>query len=431
MRDYAIGLEPKPMIVGNVKIGNKGAKKESAKGNEYRQPQRLNHFLITKTDKGDDDNFIIDEELTEALKKNPASRVNKDGELIEIPIRLMYDGIPNNLITGYARYSGSKLVCSGDGEFANYRTLNKTDYPCVCEHYTNPPDPNEKCKLNGTLFFLIEGAETLGRCHAFRTTGKNGLQAILYSINLIKELIKPASIAFLPLTLSVGPKRTVDGTGATRVIQMVTVGFQGQPKELRCVALEYAMEESNFLLAMEKITQPPLQIVHHELIPEEDEQDVAAEFYPDQAGAASKPEKEKEVVREAEEVQRPKTVAEKPKKEPGGKPEPEKKEARPKPAKKSDTTKKPEPVVEEAVEVIPEKPEIKENPEIEITPITNDQKLIIKGLANDIGCTKDYWLTLLHKHCGEKINSIQEINNLEADTFIAALKEVDADDVPF
>ena len=99
--------------VGKIKIGKKGEKKKSKAGNDYHQPVRLREFIVTTTEKGEDKNFLPDDQVMKALSP-------KGDPIKEIPIKLMFDDIDLNFRTAYAWYSGKRRQCTGDGERAQW-----------------------------------------------------------------------------------------------------------------------------------------------------------------------------------------------------------------------------------------------------------------------------------------------------------------------
>ena len=60
-------LEPRPFSAGKIKIGKKGAVTQSAGGKSFALPEKIDHFLITRNERGEDGNYIPDTELMDAL----------------------------------------------------------------------------------------------------------------------------------------------------------------------------------------------------------------------------------------------------------------------------------------------------------------------------------------------------------------------------
>jgi len=99
-----VNLPKKLNEAGKIKIGKKGAEVESKEGRKFRQPMRLDHFIITTTEKDENGDFIEDVELMDKIKESGRSMVNKDGNIIGIPIRLLYDDNELNFPNRYASY---------------------------------------------------------------------------------------------------------------------------------------------------------------------------------------------------------------------------------------------------------------------------------------------------------------------------------------
>ncbi len=83
------GLSPALPERGKIKIGAKGSAIKSNKGNEFQPPQKLDHFLITTIERGQDGNFVKDAALHELFGDKPT----------EIPVRLLYDNPALNFPT--------------------------------------------------------------------------------------------------------------------------------------------------------------------------------------------------------------------------------------------------------------------------------------------------------------------------------------------
>ena len=84
------GIRPALAEGGKIKIGGLGEPRQSKKGGTYRLPVKLDHFLITKTNRVSDDPNADLEPDTELMAALPADR---DGKLRAIPIILHSDEI--------------------------------------------------------------------------------------------------------------------------------------------------------------------------------------------------------------------------------------------------------------------------------------------------------------------------------------------------
>jgi len=295
------GLSLQLNEAGKIKIGKKGKMTTSKAGNEFRLPEKLDHFLITTTEKNEDGDFVEDLELTDCLKLTNESRKNQAGNLTGIPIRLLYNdpelNFPNRLVC----YSKGIKVCEGDGETAKDRISDfKKDKPCPCSKFTDPKYQGDKCKAVGALKCLIDEASYLGQVHVFRTTSINSVKGILGGMELIKTITN-GYLAGLPLMLMVDNKTTtIPATGQSTTVQVVSVCFRGSMEKLRQKALCQIKENSEFLIDVDKMEKEIKQISAPEIIPEAEEIDFQEEFFPDSAKNIVK--KDVEAVEEVQET---------------------------------------------------------------------------------------------------------------------------------
>ena len=268
------GLVPGLLEIGKIKAGIKGKKIVSAKGNEFRPPQKLDHFLITKNERDGNGDYLTDQTLTSVLM-NTESCANKNGDIVSIPIRLLYNDIDLNFPTRYASYVNGKLSCSGNGE--NARTLDGRDVPCLCNRLDGAYPGKDKCKINGSLSCIIDGANSLGGCYKFRTTSRNTCQNIIGAMSFY-QAATGGLLAFLPFNLTIQPKSTtIPSTGATTTIYVVSIVYAGTMDELRGAALKIAKANNEYLGFMQMIEHNAKQ----EAFGSDDTEDITEEFYPD------------------------------------------------------------------------------------------------------------------------------------------------------
>jgi hypothetical protein len=262
-------LPPHLNEYGCIKIGVKGAHTTSASGKEFRLPQKLDHFLLTTTEKNEAGDYIVDTALMDRIKESGTGIVNDNGNLVGIPVRLLYDDIESNFPTRYACYAGNKLSCYGDGEVSNKRIDDyKKDHPCPCNRLDPDYDGDQKCKANGRLTCMIDEAGFFGQAHVFRTTSINSVKGIWGGMELIKVATK-GRLAGIPLMLTLSAKHTSNGA-----VYVVSICFNGTMEALRDSVHELAVKEKVYLLETHNqhlITEPG----------SEDEQDFIEEFYPD------------------------------------------------------------------------------------------------------------------------------------------------------
>lgn len=273
--------------VGKIKIGMKGETVRSSGGKEFKRPQKLDHFILTTTEKDEAGNYIQDAALMDELKKD-ATLVNNNGDLIRIPIRLLYDSTELNFPTRYVSYNGGKLSCYGDGEQSFKRIKNNFTEPCSCPcprldgSYTG----KDKCKATGALTCVIDGSELFGQAHKFRTTSINSVKGIMGGIKLIQTATK-GRIAGLPLMLTVNAKTTVTPQGHNTTVYVVSLCYHGNMADLRSNVISMLTEEKQYLLGMDAIEQAAMEdgAGNVGLEPDSDEErEFVEEFFPDARG---------------------------------------------------------------------------------------------------------------------------------------------------
>jgi hypothetical protein len=209
---------------GKIKIGNKGETRKGSNG-DYQLPQKLDHFLITTTARGGDGNFLRDAALHNMLGEKP----------VEIPVVLLYDDIDLNFQTRYCAYVGRTAWCSGDGEQAERirEGGGRVIVPCTCERVEQTYKGPDKCKPNGKLSVIIQGAEVVGGVWVFRTTSFHTIRGILSSLALIQR-ITGGPLAGIPLMLTLAPRTVADpNTGKNQTVYIVSLEFRGSMESLQ------------------------------------------------------------------------------------------------------------------------------------------------------------------------------------------------------
>jgi hypothetical protein len=267
---------------GKIKIGNKGAVRQSQGGNSWQAPQKLDHFLITTTERGKDNNFLRDESLHEKLGDKPR----------DIPVVLIYDDIDLNFQTRYAAYAGKTLWCSGDGEQAS-RAQKLTDgsvqynpVSCPCERQAPTYQGKDKCKINGTLSVMIRGAEAIGGVWKFRTTSYNSVVGVMSSLALIKR-VTGGPLAGIPLVMTLTPKTVQDPIqGSQQTIYVVGVEFRGNIEKLQDTGHQLMLSQSKHNLKIEHIEQEARTLLSYapqQFAAPDDISDEVDEYYPEAA----------------------------------------------------------------------------------------------------------------------------------------------------
>ena len=270
-------LCPGLMEIGKIKIGRKGQMKKSSGGNNFQMPQKLDHFLITTMERGGDNNFLLDENVHGMLGESPK----------EIPVRLLYDDPELNFPTRYVCYNGKTMCCSGDGETAS-RLTQGGDYKevqCPCERQEPTYAGANKCKINGVLSVMIDGAGCVGGVWKFRTTSYNSVVGILSSLALIRR-ITGGRLAGIPLTMTVTPKSVADPVkGSQQTIYVVGLQYRGTVESLQNTGYQIAMNEAKHGVNMEMIEQEARRMLTYDgpaLGADDSADDIVEEFYPEE-----------------------------------------------------------------------------------------------------------------------------------------------------
>lgn len=288
------GLMPGLMEVGKIKIGIKGDEVKSKDGNVFRLPKKIDYFRIVKNERDENDDYVLDKQIMENVKNNPATEYNKDNNIIGIPIRLLYNEIDLVFPTQYVSYVNGKLSCSGNGIKATTRDGRETK--CPCQRLDNTYAGKDKCKISGVLSCIIEGSN-VGSCYKFRTTSINSARYILSSLMLIKAATG-GLLSFIPLRLVINPKKTIiPTTGKPTTVYVVTVEFQGGVEPLQQKALEMGRERVGLIENMRDIEAEAKRIVS--INTEQEEKEIAEEFFPEnieikKPSATTKKESEKD-----------------------------------------------------------------------------------------------------------------------------------------
>ena len=251
---------------GKIKIGRKGAVKSTERGKSFRAPQKLDHFVVTTTEKDEDDDFVTDERIMATLGENCRS----------IKVRLPYNDPVLNFPTSYAYFDSAKCVCRGDGKYAQDENGKVID----CDPATCPWSQAGKCKPNGVLSVILDDAPAVGGVYKFRTTSWNSIRNILSSMDFIQR-ITGGILAGLPLEMTLVPKTTnVPGQKMTTTIYMVNLVYRGTIVQMIEMAKAEAQLRAGAINEI-KMIENQARLMLESPIPEEECSDIACEFYPD------------------------------------------------------------------------------------------------------------------------------------------------------
>jgi len=402
-------LTPRLPEMGGIRAGTKGEEAVSRDGKKFRLPKRLDHYIITTTERNDEGTLILDTDLMDSLKKSDRAIVNSEGNLTGIPIRLLYNDISLNFPTRYACYTGNKCVCSGDGEKA--KTRDGREIKCPCKQLEPTYEGKDKCRANGRLTCIIDGASMFGGCYVLRTTSINTVKQILGSL-LLYHTATSGMLSFIPFLLVLKPMTTtIPTTSQLTTVYISSILYNGNPLELKKEALSIAKEHSQLLVEMKQVEASAKQLIKYEVESDEEQADVQAEFYPDAIDVTPEPAEQDpaEPKKEDPPAEQKKDL------------KPDKPKTTPKPpAEQKPAEQKPDPKLEKESE--PEKSEEPNSEEKAVTPmITKDQKRKIVDLKKKNKITDPaVWAKLLEPFDVKTANSLTET---QAHTFIAILKD--------
>ena len=271
-----VNLTPGLVERGKIKIGKKGASRQSQGGGTYQMPQKLDHFIVTTTERGQDGNFLPDHKIMERLGSSPR----------RIPVRMIYDDIPLNFSSRYASYAGKTLACTGNGSEAKRLDAkgNWTMCQCPCPRQEPTYQGKDKCKITGTLSAVIDGAGVVGGVWKLRTTSYNTVVGILSSLAMIQR-ITGGRLAGVPLSLVLTPKTVQDPIqGNQQTIYVVSLEFEGSVEQLRERGYQAMLEDKQHGARIEALEDQARQLLADRTDEyEEDAEDIVDEFYPDAA----------------------------------------------------------------------------------------------------------------------------------------------------
>ena len=281
-------LVPRLPERGKIKIGRLGQERKTRDGkNTYRLPQKLDHFTITKTERGQDGNFIRDAEAHAEFGEKPT----------ELPVRLLYDDPDLNFPTRYAAYKGRTLWCSGDGDVAQRLTEDgkgRHQVACPCERADPAYQGDDKCKMNGKLSVLLDipNRPGVGGVWTLRTTSYNTIVGILSSLQFLRALTG-GPLANIPMTLRIQAKEGTTPSGTTQKVYFVSIESRGSEEELIERGQQVALHRATAKVSIEHIEErarQALQLASPDVIlPGDETENVVDEFYPEQAGDTPTP----------------------------------------------------------------------------------------------------------------------------------------------
>lgn len=270
------GIMPGLPEIGKIKIGMKGEMRTSRNKKEFQLPQKLDHFIITTLERGQDGNFLRDESVHQNLGQKPRS----------IPVSLLYDDPALNFQCRWACFTGTQLWCTGDGENAYRKQKDGSQLLRTCPCERNQPDfdaDQYRCKPSGVLSVVLNDMAIVGGVYKFRTTSYNSVINLMSSLALIQR-ITGGVLAGIPLHMTVRPKTVIiPKTQKTMQVWIVGLEYRGSVENLAQIGFETAMDNAKRRVQIEDIETVAKQMIGTPamLTEGESEQDIAEEFYPE------------------------------------------------------------------------------------------------------------------------------------------------------
>lgn len=186
------------------------------------------------------------------------------------------------------------MWCSGDGDTA--MRLRRSDNPerdlvpcanggCLLADPAHQDKDKLRCKMNGTLSVIIDGAGVVGGVWKFRTTSFNSVVGIMSSLALIKR-VTGGPLAGIPLMLTLSPKTGITPDGKSALVYVVGLEYRGTPDDLQDLGYQRALKMATHATRIEQIESEALRTLRALPVPEldgEESEDLVAEYYPDQA----------------------------------------------------------------------------------------------------------------------------------------------------
>lgn len=297
-------LNPRPLEIGKIKIGGLGVPREKRGGGTYRLPERYGHFVITKTERSEEGNFAIDDDLMSKVMhwQKTVAGDSQITNITKIPIMVHSDNIDEEVFPHrLAAYAGKKLYCSGTGEGkgTRYPVENKMvkgltvlartgeviEVDCTCELFSSEAGQSNRkieCKPHGNLYATICAGDSarIGGVHVFRTVGWNSISGILAGLRQIQKVI--GTLVQVPLQMEIVTKQVVpEGLDALQTIHSVTVTCTA--RDIRALSIE-ALEHASLRSKVSKVYSSVSIAPGDE--PDDEQEAICAEFHPQQQALA-------------------------------------------------------------------------------------------------------------------------------------------------
>lgn len=265
-------LVRRPQELGKIKIGRLGIEKTSSGGKKFRMPEKLDHFIVTTRHRGDDENFVIDEQIHshESVGLQPT----------ELAGVLMYETPEENFHAEMVQYSGRSKIWSCDGEEAeNLKTG-------ACGACPRLKGGECKCKPYARLHLQLWASPYTMGYHVFRTTSWETANNIQTALEEIYERFGTCYNAPVKLVLYPAEDSYVEG-GKEKTSQSWKVGL------VLAMSMEAAMVQMVETKRRMELAKNELKMlaagVQQDLAQRDEEEAaaIASEFFPDPTAVPS------------------------------------------------------------------------------------------------------------------------------------------------
>jgi hypothetical protein len=274
----------RPVILGRIKIGDKGGKKGA--------PRKFDHFKIYGGGKDGEGQPLHDADMQKVLEEKYGTPLRR------IPIFLMYNSLQANFdsrFAYFARVDGkATCLCYGDGEVGNRvdtrkdkdtgQTVIQRDeeghfvekkISCPCNLFSLDPSADRKkhpCKVSGKLMFQLKDFPMGGGVFLFRTHSYHSVRSLSFALSQMSE-ITLGNMGGIPVDLIVEEQRTQ----SNRQIFVVRIQWSFAPDQIQLKAIEHAKRDAELrrLLAVREGRGKKLLAN----LDDEEKDDVTDEFY--------------------------------------------------------------------------------------------------------------------------------------------------------
>jgi hypothetical protein len=283
----------RPVILGLIKIGDKGGKGGS--------PRKFEGFKIFKPDKDGQGQPVLNEKLQKEMEEKYGS------PLKELPVFFLsntLDSVFDAQYSWYAKIEGvAQRMCYGDGEKGHRlqydretqdghaqllrdptgELLPRKDLDCPCNLFTYDPEVSPKeapCKWSCKLAFMLADYPKLGGYYIFRTHGVNSIRALFFSLAQL-ETLTLKNLSGIPVTLVHSMVRNK----RNQPIPVVRLEAALDPSAVRLKAIEQVRENVTLVKEIEAADEYARKLLT--TVEPDEEEEVQEEFYPTEGDGPS------------------------------------------------------------------------------------------------------------------------------------------------